>query len=185
MKFSIIHPTARVTPNFTHVWWNAALSAFQGCDDSTQVEYILVVHHSRIMQFHEMSLQYADLRFGRFTVVTNYDRDCVVDQSNAGQIAASGEIILGNQDDMRYPEHWDTEIAKIIPDTSKLVAMQARTDGGRKDLLCIPTIATRTLMETIGLCSTEYESMYSDDEWSAKARQLGTVIQSSLYFQHL
>jgi hypothetical protein len=184
LKFSIIHPTARVTPEFANPYWMAADSALAGCDNPQDVEYILVVHHSRIQGMFGLPA-FTPRLFGRFTVVTNYGRDCLVDQCNAGQLAASGEIIVGNQDDMRFPEHWDTEILSLIPDASQPLCIQAHTDGGRKDLLTIPTIATRVLVEQIGLLSTEYESMFSDDEWSIKAWKFAGVIPSKLYFQHL
>ena len=54
MKFSIIHPTARVTPAFEHPWWIAAESALLGCDSPQDVEYILNVHHSRAAAFYAM-----------------------------------------------------------------------------------------------------------------------------------
>ena len=181
MKFSVIHPTARLTADFELPWWLAADSVFQGCNWPQDVEYILVVHHSRRGQL-DWQAQY---RFGRVVLVTNYGRDCLVDQCNAGQLAASGEIICWNQDDMRYPEYWDTEVLKLIPDTSKAVCIQALTDGTRRDLLTLPAIATRVLFDAIGMLSPEYDGMFSDDEWSFKARTLGMVIPSTLYFQHL
>ena len=123
--------------------------------------------------------------FGRLVVVINYERDCLVDQCNAGNLAAQGEIVMGNQDDMRYPEHWDTEISKLLPEPLLLVScVQAKTDGARRDLLTIPSIATRPLVEMIGPLCPEYDGMFSDDEWSARARALGAVIQSDLYFEH-
>lgn len=188
MKFSIIHPTARVTNDFEHPWYHAMMSAAKGCTDKTQVEYIVVVHHSRIHDFWETfkTVPHGHTNWGRFIVVVNHGRDLLVDQGNAGLLAAAGEIIVGNQDDMRYPEGWDAAILELIPDTSQLVCVQARTDGGRPDLLQIPTIATWQLMWAIGPTSPEYESMYTDDEWSIKARELGEVIQAPhLYFQHL
>ena len=201
MKFSIIHPTARVTHSFEHVWWKAFASALRACDDPKQCEYILVVHVSRIpdleMPWCRANRIHTSLRgtgdvppdslFGRFTVVTNFDRDCLVDQCNAGQLAASGEILIGNQDDMRYPDHWDTRIAELIPDTSQKVCIQAHTDGwSRPDLLTIPSILTKALQDEIGALSTEYESMYLDDEWSLQARKLGTVIPAPhIRFQHM
>lgn len=182
MKFSIIHPTARVTQGCAHHWTIAAERALNTCDSWWDVEYILVVHESRAAYLNDARMHFP---FGNFQIVINYGRDCLVDQCNAAQLAVSGDIIVGNQDDMRFPEHWDTEISKLIPDTSELVSVQARTDGGRADLLTIPTIATRTLVEAIGLLSPDYESMFSDDEWSAKAWRLGSIVKSSLYFQHM
>src|SRR5277367_2725056 len=98
MKFSIIHPTARVTPDFISPWWTAQRAAFAGCDNPRDVEYILVVHESRRSAYQTEGAYWWG-EWGRITLVTNYGRDCLVDQCNAGQLAASGEIILGNQDD--------------------------------------------------------------------------------------
>ena len=189
MKFSIIHPTARVTPEFAHPWWLAAGSALQGCDSPTDGEYIVVVHHSRIVSFYAfMRPSYiADplKSWGRFTIAVNYGRDCLVDQCNAGQLAMSGEILVGNQDDMRYPEHWDTEILKLIPDTSKLVCVKAGNDNRVPHLLTLPTIATKALIDRIGPISPEYTAMFSDWEFGDRARSLGLVIPAShIYFQH-
>ena len=63
MKFSIIHPTARVTPDFANPWWKAALSVAEGCDDLGQVEYIIVVHRSRYAEFK--AIPAFDLRWKR------------------------------------------------------------------------------------------------------------------------
>jgi len=190
VKFSVIHPTARVTPEFVNAWWDAARSVLVHCENPKDVEYILVVHSSRIeraqLQFDSwFENNWCVGAFGRFTVVVNYGRDCLVDQSNAGIEAATGEILVGNQDDMRFPQGWDTELSRLIPDTSELVCIQARTDGSRRDLLTIPMICTRSLSRLIGTVSSDYESMFSDDEWSMKAWRLGKVVQSPLYFEHL
>jgi hypothetical protein len=184
VKFTIIHPTARVTNEFANPWWRAHDSALNGCDSPRDVEYIIVVHESRAKAFrlHDGPFHSS---FGRFTVVINYGRDCLVDQCNAGQAAMTGEILVGNQDDMRYPEHWDTEIAKLIPDTSKLVCVLAKHDG-REDLFTLPTIITKTLADEIGPISPEYDGMFSDDEFSLKVQSMAqALILSPLYFQHL
>jgi hypothetical protein len=178
MKFSIIHPTARVEDSG---WWRAYDSVLSGCDCLEDVEYIVVVHESRAQQF----IQHDYPTFARFTIVVNRGRDCLVDQCNAGLLAASGEILCGNQDDMRYPEHWDTEIRKLLPDTSVLACVKAKTDGQRHGLLTIPTICTKRLSDALGMISPEYLSVFSDDEWSGKARMMGAVIPAPyLYFQH-
>jgi hypothetical protein len=192
MKFSIIHPTARVTPGFEHPWNLAFASAYACCDRPEDVEYILVVHKSRIKAFWHIFPKLAPNwnldrhGWGRFQVITNSQRDCLVDQCNAGMLAAQqGEIWIGNQDDMRYPEHWDTEILKLIPDTSKLICLQPGNDGRRPDLLALPTIITKALADEVGPVSPEYESMQSDVEASIKFRQLGLVIPAPhIYFQH-
>ena len=181
MKFSVVHPTARVTDNFPSPWWVAFESVADNCDSPQDVEYIVVVHESRIDAFRSSDFD----RFARFTVVVNRGRDCLIDQCNAGLLAAHGEIQCWTQDDLRFPPHWDSEIKKLIPDTSQLVCLQAKTDGGRTDLL-MPSIMTTRLSNAIGLCCTEYLSMCADVEWSTRARMLGRVIAAPhLYFPHL
>lgn len=188
MKFSVIHPTARVDLTFgEYAWWHAAESVLRTSDsDPRDMEYILVVHFKRLDLLWTF-MEHARPYFGRFTVVVNTGRDCLVDQCNAGLLAAQGEIHCWNQDDMRYPEHWDSEILKLIPDTRRKVCVQARTDGSRRDLLTLPAILTRTLADEIGPLCPEYDGMFSDDEFSAKARALcdGGIVASNLYFQHL
>lgn len=196
MKFTIIHPTARVrrprpidhlagsAESFRqHHWTDAAESAYSGCINPGDVQYLLVVHHSRIADF------WADATFsigwGQVTVVVNYGADSLVAQCNRAWSAVSGDIIVGNQDDMRYPGGWDLEISSLIPDPSALVCVKARTHGARPDLLTIPTIATRALCERIGPLSPDYDGMFSDDEWSILARHWGKVLQSELFFPHL
>ena len=204
VKFSIIHPTARVTPDFEHAWWNACESLLLGCDDPKRVEYILVVDEAQIREFYwaqagnfHPTLQrpfdgYRGIPpvcgsdsyhlenpaiWGRFTVVTNFGYGGSVAAHNAGVIAASGEIHFRMDDDMRFPKHWDTQLLKLIPDTSRRICVQANVPGHRKDLLT-PAIATKALVAAIGALCPEYTSMYADDEWSFKARQLGTVIEA-------
>lgn len=184
MQFSVIHPTARVTPNFDNPWWKAADSAISGADNPRDLEYVLVVHHSRAQDFWEHLQGWLACEVGRFQIVINRDRDCLVDQCNAGMLAAQGEIQCWNQDDMRYPPHWDIEVSKLIPDTSELICIQARTDGGRRDLLTLPAICTDALAQKIGMLSPDYDGMFSDDEWSIKAWKFGRVLQSPMYFEH-
>lgn len=189
MKFSIIHPTARVDAAQPGFWGHALRSVFEGCDSPAEVEYILVVHESRVGDsWDSMSDEFGSWlpTCGRFTVVTNYGRDCIVDQCNAGLLAASGDILISTQDDMRFPPRWDSQIAALIPDASRLIAVQARNNNVRSDLLNIPSICTRALQYAIGPISPEYISMCLDDEWSAQARKLGTIISAPhVYFEHL
>ena len=180
MKLSIIHPTARVKPSFQNPWWKSAQRAFETCDRPEDIEYIVIVHQSRILQYLSVPLP-----FGKFTVVVNYGRDCLVDQCNAGMLAAQGEIWLGNQDDMRYPPHWDSEIRKLIPDTSQRICIASNDNSARPDII-VQSIVTRTLQEAIGPICPEYDGMFIDNEWAIKARQLGAVIPAPhLHFDHL
>ena len=98
---------------------------------------MLVVHHSRRECFLcGMESQSLGGFSGSFTVVTNYGRDCLVDQCNAGQSAASGEIIMDNQDDIRFPCIGTPKSGNSFPDTAKLIACKRRTDGSGKICSC-------------------------------------------------
>ena len=187
MKISIVHATARVTSDFEHPWWEAARSAAIAALRPQEIEYVLAVHHSRLASFwkHMDSFRARLPEFGRFVVAVNCDRDCIADQSNAGVMAATGDIQVGSQDDIRFPPHWDAEVCELIPDTSKPVVLRVSGNPQRPDLF-MPTICTRTLQDEIGPFSPEYISMYQDDEWSAKARRLATVVPAQhLTFEHL
>lgn len=183
MKFCILHATARVTPDYDRPWWAAATGALGNCDHPETLEYILVVHHSRMKEFWEHAPMWG-MPWGKVSVVTNYGRDCIVDQSNAGRAAATGEIIMGIQDDLVYPPHWDTEVLRLIPDTSKRVFVKVRSDGYRD--LMIPELCTRSLFLEAGAFSPEYESMFADNDWSERVKRIGGIIEAPhLYFQHL
>jgi hypothetical protein len=150
------------------------------CDHPEDVEYILVVHQSRALQFPGKWFP-----FGKFTLITNYGRDCLVDQCNVGMLAATGEINCWNQDDMRYPPHWDSEILRLIPDTSKKICIAPQENHGRSDII-IQAILTKPLQDAMGPLSPEYEGMFVDNEFAAKVRQYGAVIEAQhLHFEHL
>jgi len=186
VKFSILHPTARVKPmgSFPYGWAHAYEDFHISCSHPEEVEYVLVVHHSRIASFYSnLSILMVGRTWGRFQVVVNYGRDCVVDQCNAGLLACSGEIVLGIMDDLAAPPSWDTRILEAIPDTGEAVCLGCNPRQ-RPDLLTLPTIATRVLIDQIGPISPEYESMFSDNEWSIKARQLGQVREVAMFFEH-
>ena len=84
-------------------------------------------------------------------MAVNRGRDCIVDQSNTGRLAASGEIFAGMDDDLIAPLGWDMALANAIPDTSTRVALRFSTE--RADLLTNPMVYTRVLDRLIG-CST-------------------------------
>lgn len=185
MKISILHPTARVTPNYENPWWKAAMSALDACSDPSQVEYILVVHESRYADFAESFKRFPMPAWGRFTVCCNRDRDCLVDQGNTALLAATGEIIVGCDDDQRFPNYWDVEILKCIPDTSRKIALRASSNNKRKDFIW-PSIVTKALQHEIGPTCPEYVSMYIDDEWTARVQMHGEIVAAPhIRFTHL
>lgn len=65
MKFSIIHPTARVRPpypSFPTGWRESMQAFFYRCDEPGEVEYILVIHHSNWEDFWGKSVKFPGLK---------------------------------------------------------------------------------------------------------------------------
>ena len=62
---------------------------------------MVVVHPSRLSDFWRYlgSCGRQVPSWGAFTLAVNRGRDCIVDQSNTGRLAASGEIFAGMDDD--------------------------------------------------------------------------------------
>src|ERR1700690_3460031 len=186
MKFSILHPTARlkVYPSFPYGWWDAAHHAFMMCEKPQEVEYLLIVHNSDLPDLWKQLSRHAPEAWGRFSIVQNSDRNLLVYQCNAGLRAASGEIILFLEDDLFAPQGWDTKLAEAAGDTSIPQALHCLTGSPRDNELFLPTCYTRSLGELIGPYCPEYESMFMDNECTAKQKQLGRVLETGLVFQH-
>lgn len=192
MKFSVIHPTARVKPtgSFNGGWCEACEQWFNQCDNAADGEYLLIVHESRISSFWDYfdscvgGSGFTFPKWGRFTLIINHNRDCVVDQVNEGLKAATGEIIIGTMDDLFAPQGWDTKLAAFVPDTSQPVALHCLTGSQRDNQIFNPACYTRALLDITGPICPEYESMFVDDEFTAKVTQLGIVVETGLKFEH-
>lgn len=181
MKFSVIHPTARVKDGAL-AWWKSQEQWWEMAADIGDVEYIVVVHESRILEFWKSPFILCGWR--KFSVVINNGRDCLVDQCNEGLLAASGEIIIWNQDDLFAPQGWDSKLSALCPDTSKPVCLHSITGSKRDFQLFMPICATKVLMDLVGPSSPEYDGMFADDECCYKLRRLGTVLETGLSFEH-
>jgi hypothetical protein len=179
VKFSIIHPTARLKASFQHPWWEAAARAADMCDHPEDIEYILVVHQSRALQFSGRWFP-----FGKFTLVINYGRDCLVDQGNTGRLAATGGILIGGMDDLFFPPHWDTRIAAAVPDSSQRIAVHCLTGSPRDHELFVPSVFTKALSDAMGPTDPAYESMFTDDEATILFRKLGKIVDTDIRFEH-
>lgn len=187
MKFSVIHPTARVNRSFDNWWAVSMIQWWRNCDLAREVEYIVIVHESRIAAFWEELASppiVAMPEWGRFTVVVNHGRDCVVDQCNEGLKAATGEILIGTMDDLFAPEHWDTRLAAFIPDTSKPVALHCLTGSKRDNQIFNPACETKVLRDLLGPICPEYEGMFVDDEYTLKIKHYGVVVETGVKFEH-
>ena len=180
MKFSVIHPTARMSGPLA--WWKSQKHWYE-TSDRADIEYIVVVHASRLGDFWAPS-GIAMGSWGRFTVVVNHGRDCLVDQCNEGMKAATGEILIWNQDDLFAPQGWDAKLSALCPDTSQPISLHCLTGSPRDNQLYMPICYTKALADLIGPASPEYDGMFADDEACEKIRRLGTVIETGLRFEH-
>jgi hypothetical protein len=183
LKFSIIHPTARVRASFEFPWWRAFQQAHMTCRNPRDVEYVLVVHHSRIAEFWRYFNGSAGI-WGSLHVVTNWGRDCLVDQGNSGRLAATGEIIIGSMDDLFFPDSWDKSIAAAVTDTAQPVAVHCLTGSPRDHEIFIPPVYTKVLSDLMGPTDPEYDGMFTDDEQTILYRRYGTVIETDIRFEH-
>ena len=185
MKFTILHPTARTKafPSFPLGWLGVCRQWFSACMKPSDVEYVLIVHESRIAEMWANLIRWgAAPAWGRFTVVVNHGRDCIVDQANAGVVAASGEILIWSMDDLCAPDNWDAKLCALQVDTSQPIAFNCGET--QRGAVLMPQIETRVLARAIGLCSTDYLSMFGDNEWTEQARRYGHVVETDVRFEH-
>ena len=199
---TVIHPTARTKPTsaFPEGWREAARIAYERADNPEQIQYLLAVHKIRI----------DDVKGSRrgaggwsdFTVICNDNRDCGVDQVNACMSEVRGKLVVILHDDMFPPQGWDTLLLDLFRDQSGALVDLDRdaavhvssgklTAAGwelpmRNDELFNPQVLTFARAKRLGYFGyPEYESMYSDDEFSEHARRDGVVIDARhIVFEH-
>jgi len=195
LRFSVLHPTARTKayPSFPSGWLEACWHWYRTCLSPQDVEYILTVHESRVDELWEQlngsrgffgreGARIPD--WGRFTIVVNHGRDCLVDQSNEALKAAQGEILIWCEDDMFAPLGWDGRLSALVPDSSEPISLHCLTGSKRDNKIFIPCCYTKALADAIGPASPEYESMFIDDETTWKQRNFGRVVETGLVFEH-
>lgn len=107
---------------------------------------------------------------------------------NAGARIAIGDVLVQLSDDWIPCYGWDAAILAEIGDTTK-EAVLAVSDGNRTDSLLCMAILTRARLEKQeggDLFSPEYESVYSDNEYSHRAWKDGVVIdaRTRIKFKH-
>ncbi len=207
---SILHPTARVRPyppSFPRGWKGACEQFGNAAFHPENIEYVLIIHESNWAEFWteyggpppDGNAMYAvphvgDV-FGTFYVVQNHGRNCVVDQINTGAAAASGSLFVGIMDDLEAPLGWDEKLLELL-------RREGRSDPDQRlgrglgdwviDLTAEPTphivysALTRAHYEKYGyVLHPDFESMYSDNYYSDRARLDGVVIDGrGLGFHH-
>jgi len=126
----------------------------------------------------------------QFVSVVSEKKSCVAAWNLAAK-KATGDIFVQLSDDWVPSMGWDAKIlaecaAKDPAFDSFVIAIN---DGHRKDNLLCMAICSRARYEQQGreLFHEGYESMYSDNEYSARAWKDGVVIdaRSRITFEHL
>lgn len=204
---TVIHPTARTkpTPAFPEGWREAARTAYERADNPERIQYLLAVHQSRIDDVKGSRRDAGG--WSDFTVIQNDMRDCGVDQVRACKDEVRGKLVVILHDDMFPPQGWDTllllELEKwaypgeslaqsLDRDAVVHVSSGVLTADGwhfpeRNNELYNPQIFTMARVNRLGYMGwPEYESMFSDDEFSEHARLDGVVIDARhiIIFEH-
>lgn len=106
---------------------------------------------------------------------------------NAAANASKADVLVQLSDDWHPSLGWDTAILRELGDTSK-PSVLAVGDGHRTDSLLCMAILTRARWEAQGreMFSPEYQSVFSDNEFSHRAWRDGVVIDARerLSFTH-
>lgn len=124
-----------------------------------------------------------------FNHVVSPGNTCVAAWNHAA-LAATADVFVQLSDDWVPPRGWDSRLlaACAYRKAATEPFVIAVNDGHRKDDLLCMAILSRARWEQQGreLFSAEYESMYSDNEFSHRAFRDGVVIDArTLVFQHL
>jgi glycosyltransferase involved in cell wall biosynthesis len=123
----------------------------------------------------------------QFVSVVSQSKTCVA-AWNLAATRATGQIFVQLSDDWRPVQGWDAMLLAAIGDRKGEFVL-AISDGTRKDDLLCMAILSRERWEKQGreMFSPEYESMYSDNEFSVRAFADGVVIDARdrITFRHL
>ena len=123
-----------------------------------------------------------------FQHVVSSNRTCVAAWNQAA-IASAGRVLVQVSDDWSPPKGWDSKLREVYShlDPANFPFVIAVSDGHRKDdLLCMAILSRSRWRDQDGeIFSHEYESMYSDNEFSFRAFRDGVVIDArNIEFTH-
>jgi hypothetical protein len=180
MTFSLLHPTKRLPEGWKDAW----CAWMMGCDNMTEVEYLLVVDSEDIDKAPQIKPWY-------FRLLVNRGRPCTVDAWNLAAREAKGDVLVCIADDWSPCEHWGTRLKEVIPDVKGeyVIWVGANHCPG----LIIHPILTRAYYERPGrggmpngeLFYPDYISVGSDDDFTSYSHQDGVVIRAfDIQFEH-
>ena len=148
MRFSVIHPTARIKPpypSFPRGWFDSYRAFLEKCANPQDVQYVLVVHaHDYVACLRSfggfMAKEWKE--WGDFRFVINRGPNTYVAQVNAGAAAATGDIFIVTMDDLFPPQNWDTLISERLGDISSEKVLHVSTGSPTDRELMTVTILT-------------------------------------------
>jgi hypothetical protein len=169
IKISVLHATRRAQKaNWIRKVW------MQLADNPAAVEWIFGIDHddtesAKVLYCHPL------VKVETHTCVAAW---------NACAAASKGEILVQMSDDFEPRRGWDTMLLDLLDPTKEQV-LDLR-DKQRGDDLLTMAILTRARYARQGfMFSPEYESMYSDNEYSYRAKRDGVLVPArGLSFPH-
>jgi hypothetical protein len=108
---------------------------------------------------------------------------------NAATNAATGQIVVTAQDDVFPPLHWDLMLEQALADKLDQPAILQIKDGYRNDELMVTFCVTRPTFARLGygqqnILAPEYHGVFSDTEFSLRARRQPFFVPSDIVFKH-
>jgi hypothetical protein len=132
---SLLHPATRTKPSsgFPRGWRAACEQFFRSCKEPRNVEYVLIVHESRWVEFLANEFSVSDLPWvpcsvaggppstlvfhvspwGWVKIVRYAGRDCTMDALLEGSRNATASLRVAMTDSLIAPQHWDAGVLTL------------------------------------------------------------------------
>lgn len=174
---SLLHTTARLPDG----WLRAFETWRDRADNPARIEYVLCCDVGAA-PINPLSHPRAK-GFGSREYVENSGRRCAVDGWNTAAAASSGKLLITVSDDLFPPEHWDTELLKVVADLDREAVVDIEAGSG--DLMTF-SLLTRAYYERYGyVFFPEYLGMFGDNDFTSQAHHDGVVVRARhLKFEH-
>lgn len=119
----------------------------------------------------------------KFHHVIQLDDGYSVGAWNLAAKHATGDILMQMSDDWDPPAGWDDLVAGSLDIASERV-LWVNEDYTRKDIMCM-AILTRKYYEKYGLFDPRFKNVYSDDDFTAKAKKRSAITYANnIVFKH-